>query len=250
MKILVPTKRVPDTDHRITVSDDGRTIDDSLLPYVLNPFDAIALEEALRISEARDGDTEILAVGIGETAYEDELRSALAMGVDRAMLIEAESDLDPWNVAQALAALTAREKPDLILMGKQAVDDDLSQTGQFLAARLGWPCATFASKIEFLDDALRIARETDAGIETVRIHLPAVITADLRLNEPRYASLPSILKARKKTIETLPISELGINIDRRIEVLELEAATLKRQCVRVESVEQLIAKLRDEAGVL
>lgn len=251
MKILVPTKRVPDTDQRITVNADGRSIDESALPFVINPFDAIALEEALRIRESRDAETEVLAAGIGQDAYEDELRSALAMGADRAMLIEAESDLDPWNVAKTLVALVEREKPDLVLMGKQAVDDDLSQTGQFLAALLNWPCATFASKIEFISDSeLRIARETDAGIETVRAPLPAVVTADLRLNEPRYASLPSILKARKKTIERLPLADLGIAIERRIEVIALEGSSTKRQCHRVADLDELISKLRDEAGVL
>ncbi len=251
MKILVPTKRVPDTDQRIPVSDDGRSIDASSLPYVINPFDAIALEEALRIREAQAGETEILAVGIGGDVYEDELRSALAMGADRAMIIESGTDLDPWNVARTLAALVERERPDLVLMGKQAVDDDLGQTGQFLAALLDWPQATFASKVEFIGQReLRVARETDSGIETVRVRLPAVVTADLRLNEPRYASLPSILKARKKPIERVAFSELGVDIQPRIEVVALEAASSKRQCVRVSSIDELLTKLRDDAGVL
>ena len=199
MKILVPTKRVPDTDQRITLREGAHQIDDAQLPYIVNPFDAIAIEEAIRIREAGPQEVEIVAVGIGAAEYEKELRTALAMGVDRALIIRCDVVLDPWNVAGILKQVVDREMPDLVLMGKQAVDDDASQAGQFLAALLDWPQATFASNIECTEKGLRVEREIDAGIETVRIPLPAVVTTDLRLNEPRYASLPSILKARKKT---------------------------------------------------
>ena len=250
MKILVPTKRVPDTDQKIRVTEDGRAIDTAMLPFILNPFDAIAVEEALRIRESQSVDVEIVAVGIGGDEYEAELRTALAMGADRAVLVQCTQPLDPWNVARILQEVVQRESPELVLMGKQAVDDDASQTGQFLAALLAWPQATFASEITFTDDGLRVARETDLGIETVRVALPAVVTADLRLNEPRYASLPSILKAKKKTIEQLPLETLDIAIEPRITVVSMEAVNSQRSCEFVSDVDELIAKCRDEAGVM
>jgi electron transfer flavoprotein beta subunit len=253
MRVLATVKRVHAPDQRITIGANGR-VDENGLSFVINPFDAIALEESLRIREACAQPVEVLAVSIGAETCEDQLRTALAMGADRALRVHATDAVDPWGVAQLLAAIVKRESPDLVLMGKQAIDDDSNQAGQFLAALLDWPQATFASKIE-LDDfsrptSARVARETDVGIETVRVNLPAVITADLRLNEPRYASLPSIIKARKKPIETIGCDELGVHLERRIEVLKLEVASSRRTCVCVKDVHELIHRLRDEAKVI
>ncbi len=251
MKILVPCKRVPDTDHKVRVLPDGTGIDEANMPFVVNPFDAIALEESLRIREATGDGVEVIAVGIGSDEYEKELRTALAMGADRAVLVHCEETLDPWNVARILVAVVGREQPDLVLMGKQAVDDDASQAGQFLAALLDWPQATFASKIEFLEATkLRMARETDAGIETVLLQLPAVITADLRLNEPRYASLPSIMKARKKPIERVRFQDLEITLEPRVKILSVAASGSTRDCTMVSDVADLIGRLRNEAKVI
>ena len=249
MKILVPTKRVPDTDQKIAVHEDGAAIDDAHLPYIVNPFDAIALEEAVRIREGGQ-EAEIIAIGIGNGDYEKQLRTALAMGADRALIVECPGPLDPWNVARILAAIVQREHPDMLLMGKQAVDDDANQTGQMLAAVLGWPQATFASAIQLNGGLATVSRETDDGIETVRVALPAVITVDLRLNEPRYASLPSIMKARKKPIKQMTLDELDLQLEPRIEVLALETATSGRSCRRVDSTQELLTVLRDEAKVI
>jgi electron transfer flavoprotein beta subunit len=263
MKIFVPIKRVPDTDQKIRVRSDGLAIEGDL-PYVINPFDAIALEEALRIRESRSDESEVVVVGIGGDEYEKELRTALAMGADRAILVTCLEPLDPWNVAQLLKAVVEREQPDLVVPGKQAVDDDSNQVGQFLAALLNWPQATFASRVEFLEadenpalgqdvggrQQVRVARETDAGIEIVRMGLPAVVTADLRLNEPRYASLPNIMKAKRKPLDRIDSGELGVAIEPRIEILKLEAPESQRSCVRVKDADELLKRLADEAKVL
>jgi electron transfer flavoprotein beta subunit len=253
MLLLVTIKRVPAPEQRISVGANGK-VDESGLSFVINPFDAIALEEALQIREQRQQPVEIIAVSIGPAVCEEQLRTALAMGADRAVRVDATEPIDPWGVANVLAAVAKRESPNLVLMGKQAIDDDSNQAGQFLAALLDWPQATFASKIE-LDESsppsnARVARETDAGIETVRVKLPAVITADLRLNEPRYASLPSIIKARKKAIETTSLDELAVKLERRVEMLKLEVASSQRTCVRVKDVNELVHRLRDEAKVI
>ena len=245
MKILVPCKRVPDPDQKLRLNADGTDIDAAALTFILNPFDAIAVEEALRIRETTQPDAEIIAVSIAPTEGEADLRTALAMGADRALLIEHNGSLDPWNVARLLAAVIERESPGLVLLGKQAVDDDANQTGQFLAAQLGWPQATFASQIEFVNDGLRVHRETDLGIEVIRTTLPAVITADLRLNEPRYASLPSILKAKKKTIDHTNPAELGITLEPRVRLLGMELINSQRNCVKVNSAIELLEKLRE-----
>ncbi len=250
MKILVPTKRVPDPEQKIRVEADGCGVATEGFPFVINPFDAIALEEALVIREARESTTEVIVVGIGSADYEQQLRTGLAMGAERAVLIEAPEPLDPWNVARVLQALVQRESPDLVLTGKQGVDDDANQTGQFLAALLDWPQATFASTIELLDGHVRVGRETDAGIETVRVPLPAVITCDLRLNEPRYASLPSIMRARKKPIERISHETLGVTIEPRVQLVKVEAAQTARNGVRVANVDDLLKRLRDEAKVV
>ncbi len=216
MKILVPCKRVPDPDQPVQLDASGVAVDLEGASCVINPFDAIALEEALRVREeeragAEAGEVEVVAVSIGGAECEKELRVALAMGADRAVLVDAGGvGVDPWGAAEVLAALVGREQPDLVLMGKQAVDDDSNQTGQLLAALLAWPQATFASKLEFVDGGrIRVARETDAGVEVVSMPLPAVVTADLRLCEPRYASLPAIMKARRRPMEEVAVSELA-----------------------------------------
>ena len=245
MKILVPCKRVPDPDQKLRLNADATDIDASALTFILNPFDAIAVEEALRIRESTHPDAEIVTVSIAPAEGEADLRTALAMGADRALLVEHDSPLDPWNVARLLAAVIEREQPTLVLMGKQAVDDDANQVGQFLAAQLNWPQATFASQMEFTDNGLRIHRETDLGIEVIQVTLPAVITADLRLNEPRYASLPSILKAKKKPTERTTPTELGIEPEPRIRLLAMELVNSQRNCIKVNTVTNLLKELRD-----
>ncbi len=254
MKILVPIKRVPDPDQKILIREDGRGIDLKNTSFVMNPFDAIALEKAVQIGETSDADpVEIVAVGICsvEAAEEEsELREALAMGADRALLVVVEAKPDPWNVARLLQALVEREKPDLVLMGKQAIDDDSNQTGQFLAALLGWSQATFASSIESVDGGFRVGREIDAGIEHLQVGLPAIITTDLRLCEPRYASLPSLIKAKKKPLERIEGQELGVEIEPRIELLQLSTTSTERSCTQVDSPEELVEKLRSEAKVI
>jgi electron transfer flavoprotein beta subunit len=250
MKILVPTKRVVDTDQKIRASADRSHLEIDHLPFVINPFDAIALEEAVRIREQNASGVEVVAVGIGAAVYEEQLRSAAAVGADRAVRIACDEELDPWNVACVLKAFIGQENPDFVLMGKQAVDDDSNQAGQFLAAQLGWPQATFASQVEITDNGLRIHRETDSGIEVVSVSLPAIVTADLRLNEPRYASLPSIMRARKKQIEVVDLETLGVEIEPRVRVLKVRSEQSSRTCTRVDSVDQLLERLRFEAEVL
>lgn len=249
MKILVSTKRVPDTDQKIVAAADGRSVAVDELPFVINPFDAIAIEEAVRISEAGGGDTEVVAVGIGGEGYEQQLRTALAMGATRAIHIQSSRSLDPWNVARMLKAVVERERPDLVLMGKQAVDDDANQTGQFLAAFLDWPQATFASRLELLGSEIRVDRETDHGIETIRLPLPAVVTTDLRLNEPRYASLAGIMKAKKKTLDVVHDEDLGVPFEPRVEVLHYRSTDTKRRCERVETVDELIDRIASKSKI-
>lgn len=245
MKILVTVKRVPDPDQKIKLTADGTRLDTDALPFVVNPFDAIAVEEALRIRERSSNPIEIVALSIGSDKCDEQLRTALAMGADRAIRVDTPASPDSWNVAAILEAVVRREQPDVILMGKQAVDDDSSQAGQFLAARLGWPQATFASKIELADDHAEVDRETDAGIERVRVSLPAVITSDLRLNEPRYVSLPGIVRARKKPLETLALDQLGIALQPRVEQLGVSIPTSSRSCVRVPDVDELVRRLKE-----
>ena len=245
MKILVPCKRVPDPDQKLRLNADATDIDASALTFILNPFDAIAVEQALRIRESTHPDAEIIAVSIAPAEGEADLRTALAMGADRALLVEHNGPLDPWNVARLLGSVIEREQPTFVLMGKQAVDDDSNQVGQFLAAQLGWPQATFVSQMEFTDNGLRIHRETDLGIEVIHVALPAVVTADLRLNEPRYASLPSILKAKKKPTERTTPAELGIEPEPRIRLLAMELVNSQRNCIKVNTATDLLKELRD-----
>ena len=250
MKILVPTKRVPDTDQKIVASDDGARVNVEHIPYVINPFDAIALEEAVRTGEQQGDTVEVVAVGIGGEGYEQQLRTALAMGAARAIHVQCDLPLDPWNVARLLRAMVERENPQLVLMGKQAVDDDANQTGQYLAALLDWPQATFASRVELTAGEVTVDRETDHGIETIRLPLPAVITADLRLNEPRYASMAGIMKARKKPLDLIAVADLGVSIEPRVEVLRYRSAETKRRGERVASVDELVDRLSRPGAIL
>jgi electron transfer flavoprotein beta subunit len=251
MKILVPLKRVPDADTRIRLKADGSGIETEGLKYAVNPFDAIALEESLRLEE-KLGEIEIVVVSIGGAECAEQLRTGLAMGADRALLVRAEQPLDSLAVAKVLKAVVQQEKPDFVLMGKQAIDDDCNQAGQMLAALLGVAQATFVSRLELLDNntRARCGRETDAGIETVEVRLPAVLTCDLRLNEPRYVSLPGIMKAKKKPLAEIPLADLGVDAASRVTVLQLEAPPRRSGGVRVKTVEELVSKLRDVARVI
>jgi electron transfer flavoprotein beta subunit len=246
MKILVPFKSVPDPNDAIVA---GAAV--SSAKSVINPFDEIAIEEALRIRERGEA-TEIVGTTIGAPRVDEQIRAALAMGVDRAIRIDDSRDLDPYAVSRILCALVEKETPQVVIMGKQAVDDDSNQTGQMLAGLLGWPQATFVSKIEFLDNKTRArcTRETDAGLEIVEVDLPAIITTDLRLNEPRYVSLPGLLRARGKPIEVISCDQLGITVRPRTTVLSTARPPRRTAGTRLESVEELITKLKQEAKVL
>ncbi|MBI2813555.1 MAG: electron transfer flavoprotein subunit beta/FixA family protein [Opitutae bacterium] len=251
MKILVPLKRVPDPDTKIRVKPDGSGIETDGVKFAVNPFDSIALEEALRLRE-KTGAAEIVVVTIGGEECGEQLRTGLAMGADRAILVKSAAALDSLAVAKVLAAVCQKEQPSFVIMGKQAIDDDSNQAGQMLAALLGLGQATFVSKLELTDghQRARCSRETDAGIEHVAISLPAVFTADLRLNEPRYVSLPGIMKARKKPLEELSPEALGVSAASRTRVLKVERPAGRKAGVRVKSVDELIARLRTEAKVL
>lgn len=250
MKTLVTVKRVPDPETTIRVKPDGSGIVTDNVKYVINPFDEIAIEEALRIKEKFGG--EVVLVSLGTKVVTEQLRTGLAMGADRAVLILCEQDLDSLAVARVFAKLVEREKPELVVMGKQAIDDDANQAGQMLAALLGWPQATFASKVEIAADqkSVQVTREVDGGLETVGFSLPGIITADLRLNEPRYASLPGIMKARKKEIKEVPIADFGADMTPRLKVLKLEPPAKKQAGKKLETVQALIDALHTEAKVI
>ncbi len=249
MKILVPVKRVVDYNVKIRVKSDGSGVDTANVKMSMNPFDEIAVEEAVRLKEKGKA-SEIIAVSAGIAACQETIRTALAMGADRGILIETDADLQPLAVAKLLRALVAKETPGLVIMGKQAIDDDMNATGQMLAALLGWAQGTFASKVELGDGRVTVTREIDGGLETVDLKLPAIVTTDLRLNEPRYASLPNIMKARKKTIETVKPAELGVDVTPRLTVLKVEEPPKRKAGVKVASVAELVAKLRTEAKVI
>ena len=251
LKILVPLKRVPDPDTKIRLKPDGSAIDWDGVKFAINPFDAIALEEALRIKESQ-GEIDIVVVSIGGSECVEQLRAGLAMGADRALLVRSEQDLDSLAIAKILVAVYQREKPVFVLMGKQAIDDDSNQAGQMLAALLGIGQATFVSKLDLLDNntRARCGRETDAGIETVSVKLPAIITTDLRLNEPRYVSLPGIMKAKKKPLEEISVADLGVSVTSRTKVLSLEPPPKRKAGVRVKTVDELVDKLKNEAKVI
>ena len=249
MKILVPVKRVVDYNAKIRVKSDGSGVDIAGLKLSMNPFDEIAVEEAIRLKE-RGVATETVAVSMGVAGCVDTIRTALAMGIDRGILVETEAELQPLAVAKLLKALVAKEQPGMVLMGKQAIDDDMNATGQMLAALLGWPQGTFASKIEMGEGSVIVTREVDGGLETLELHMPAVITADLRLNEPRYASLPNIMKARKKPIETIKPEALGVDPSPRLRIVSVAEPPKRQAGQKVGSVGELVAKLKLEAKVI
>ncbi len=251
MKILVTVKRVPDPETTIRVKPDGSGIVTDNIKYVINPFDEIAIEEALRIKEKLGG-SEVVLASIGTKVVSEQLRTGLAMGADRALLVLCDQDLDSLAVSRILAKLVERESPQLVLMGKQAIDDDSNQAGQMLAALLDWPQATFASKVELAADqkSAQVIREVDGGLETVGFSLPGIITADLRLNEPRYASLPGIMKARKKEIREIPVAELNADTTPGLKVQKMDPPAKKTGGKKVETVQQLLDLLHTEAKVI
>jgi electron transfer flavoprotein beta subunit len=248
MKVLVPVKRVVDANVKVRVKPDESGIDLANVKMAMNPFDEIAVEEALRLREAGKAD-EVVAVSIGPQSVQETIRTALAMGADRGIHVAADQAVEPLAVAKLLKAVVERETPELVIMGKQAIDDDCNQTGQMLAALLGWAQGTFGSKVEVGEGTLTVTREVDAGLQTLTLKLPAVVTTDLRLNEPRYASLPNIMKARKKTIEALSAEELGVDVTPRLTVVKTAAPPTRKAGVKVADVEELMAKLK-EAGAL
>jgi electron transfer flavoprotein beta subunit len=249
MKILVPVKRVIDFNVKVRVKSDGSGVELANVKMAMNPFDEIAVEEALRLKESGIA-TEVVAVSVGEQSSADTIRSALAMGADRGILVKAEGRLEPLAVAKVLKAIVDKEAPGLAILGKQAIDDDCNQTGQMLAALLDWPIATFASKIAIAGNEATVTREVDGGHETVKLVLPAVVTTDLRLNQPRYASLPNIMKAKKKPIDEVTAADLGVDTSPRLTVLKVSEPPARRAGVTVASVAELLDRLRNEAGVL
>jgi electron transfer flavoprotein beta subunit len=249
MKVLVPVKRVVDYNVKVRVKSDGSGVDIANVKMSMNPFDEIAIEEAARLKEAGKV-TEIVAVSCGVAQCQETLRTAMAIGADRGVLVETDVELQPLAVAKLLKALADKEQPQLIILGKQAIDDDSNQTGQMLAALLGWPQATFASKIVLEDGKAIVTREVDGGLETVALTLPAVITTDLRLNEPRYVTLPNIMKAKKKPLENLKPADLGVDVTPRLKTLKVSEPPKRSAGVMVPDVATLVAKLRNEAKVL
>jgi electron transfer flavoprotein beta subunit len=251
MKIVVPVKRVVDFNVKIRVKPDGSGIDLANVKMSMNPFDEIAIEEAVRMKE-KGGATEIVAVSIGAAKCQETLRTALAIGADRAILIETAdgATVEPLAVAKLLKAVVNAEKPDMVILGKQAIDDDCNQTGQMLASLLGWPQGTFASKIAVDAGVISVTREVDGGLETLKLKLPAVVTTDLRLNEPRYPSLPNIMKAKKKPLEVKKPDDYGVDITPRLKVLKTAEPPSRKAGVKVGSVAELVEKLKTEAGVL
>jgi electron transfer flavoprotein beta subunit len=249
MKVLVAVKRVVDFNVKVRVKTDGSGVETANVKMSMNPFDEIANEEAIRLREAGKAD-EVVAVSLGEAKCQETLRTALAMGADRAIHVQTDAELQPLAVAKLLKAVALHEQPGLIILGKQAIDDDSNQTGQMLAALLGWAQGTFASKLELADGELLVTREVDAGLEKVALKMPALITTDLRLNEPRYASLPNIMKAKKKPIDVLTPEELGVDVTPRLKILRVEEPSKRQAGVKVASVAELIDKLRSEAKVI
>ena len=249
MKILVPVKRAVDKDVKIRVKADGTGVELGNVKMSMNPFDEIAVEEALRLREAGKA-TEIVAVSIGPAQASETIRTALAMGADRGILVKAEGTVEPLAVAKILKAIAAAEQPGLIIMGKQAIDDDCNQTGQMLAALLGWPQGTFASKVTLDGEAIMVTREVDGGLQTVKLKMPAIVTTDLRLNEPRYASLPNIMKAKKKPIADKGVADYGVDVTARLEILKTSEPPGRKGGVKVKDVAELVSKLKNEAGVL
>jgi len=249
MKVLVSVKRVVDYNVKVRVKADGTGVETANVKMSMNPFDEIAVEEALRLKEAGIA-TEVVVVSCGVAACQETLRTALAIGADRAILVESDADLQPLAVAKLLKAVCQKESPQLVILGKQAIDDDSNQTGQMLAALLGWPQATFASKVKVADGKAQVTREVDGGLDTISIRLPAVITTDLRLNEPRYVTLPNIMKAKKKPLENLKPDALGVNVAPRLKTIKVVEPSKRKAGVRVPDAKALVDKLRNEAKVI
>ena len=248
MKILVPVKRAIDKDVKIRVKADGSGVELGNVKMSMNPFDEIAVEEAIRLKEGGKA-TEIVCVSIGPGQAVETIRTALAMGADRGVLVKTDTAIEPLAVAKILKAVAEAEKPGLIIMGKQAIDDDCNQTGQMLAALLGWPQGTFASKVALDGEALMVTREVDGGLQTVKLKIPAIVTTDLRLNEPRYASLPNIMKAKKKPIEEKTAADYGVDVKARLEVIKTSEPPVRKAGVKVNSVAELVEKLKEAGAV-
>ena len=249
MKVLVAAKRVVDYNVNIRVLSDNSGVDLNNVKMSVNPFDEIAIEEAVRLKEAGTAE-EVVVVSVGASNCQEQIRTALALGADRGILVETEEDMQPLAIAKVLKALADKEQPDLVILGKQAIDGDNSQTGPMLAALTGWSQATFASEVELVNDGAKVIREVDGGLETIAIKLPAIITTDLRLNEPRYASLPNIMKAKKKPIDTMTPEDLGVEVTPRLKTLKVTPPAEREAGIIVETVEDLVNKLKNEAKVI
>jgi electron transfer flavoprotein beta subunit len=249
MKVIVPVKRVIDYNVKVRVKADQSGVDLANVKMSMNPFDEISVEEAVRLKEKGKA-TEIIAVSIGPQQAQEQIRTALAMGADRGILVKVDGDVEPLAVAKILKAMCEAEKPGLVILGKQAIDDDSNQTGQMLAALLGWPQATFAHTLEMGDGSAKVEREIDGGLQTVEIKLPAIVTTDLRLNEPRYASLPNIMKAKKKPIDEKSPADYGVDVTPRLKVLKVSEPPKRQAGVKVKTVAELLDKLKNEAGVI
>ncbi|MEW6761120.1 MAG: electron transfer flavoprotein subunit beta/FixA family protein [Pseudomonadota bacterium] len=249
MKVLVPVKRVVDYNVKVRVKSDGSGVDIANVKMSMNPFDEIALEEATRLKEAGKV-TEVVAVSVGVAQCQETLRTGMAIGADRGILVETAVETEPLAVAKIMKALADKEQPQLIILGKQAIDDDSNQTGQMLASLLGWPQATFASKVVLEDGKVTVTREVDGGLETVSLSLPAIVTTDLRLNEPRYVTLPNIMKAKKKPLETIKPEDLGVDVTPRLKTLKVTEPAKRSAGVKVPDVATLVQKLRTEAKVI
>jgi len=249
LKILVPVKRVVDYNVKVRVKSDNSGVELDNVKMSMNPFDEIAVEEALRLKE-KGFATEVIAISIGVSQVQETIRNALAMGADSGIFVEVNETLEPLNIAKIISSVAKKENVDLMILGKQAIDDDMNATSQMVAALLNWPQATFASKIEIVDKIVKVSREVDGGIENIEVNLPAVISTDLRLNEPRYASLPNIMKAKKKPINEIKIDELKINIKQRLDILKVEEPTKRQSGIMLKTIEELVDKLKNEAKVI
>ena len=249
MKVLVPVKRVIDYNVKVRVKADNSGVELANVKMAMNPFDEIAVEQALRLKEAGGAD-EVVAVSIGPAQNQETIRTALAMGADRGIHIEASHDIEPLAVAKLLKAIVERENPGLVLVGKQAIDDDCNQTGQMLAALLGWAQGTFVSALEVTGDKAKVVREVDGGLEHLEISMPAIVSVDLRLNEPRYASLPNIMKAKKKPLDSLTVDDLGVDITPRLTIVKVEEPAAREAGIKVADVKELVEKLKNEAKVI
>ena len=249
MKILVPVKRVVDYNVKVRVKSDNSDVELDNVKMSMNPFDEIAVEEALRLKE-KGFATEVIAISIGVSQVQETIRNALAMGADSGIFVEVNETLEPLNIAKIISSVAKKENVDLMILGKQAIDDDMNATSQMVAALLNWPQATFASKIEIVDKIVKVSREVDGGIENIEVNLPAVISTDLRLNEPRYASLPNIMKAKKKPINEIKIDELKINIKQRLDILKVEEPSKRQSGIMLKTIEELVDKLKNEAKVI